>query len=50
VGYRHVRQPDQGRLLVKKADKFAEPGSDPERDEPESVKSGRDIEQVADDK
>jgi DNA ligase D-like protein (predicted 3'-phosphoesterase) len=37
-------------LLVKKADKFAEPGSDPERDEPESVKSGKDIEQVADEK
>jgi DNA ligase D-like protein (predicted 3'-phosphoesterase) len=39
-----------GWLLVKKADKFAEPGSDPERDEPESVKSGEDIEQVADEK
>jgi DNA ligase D-like protein (predicted 3'-phosphoesterase) len=37
-------------LLVKKADKFAEPGSDPELDEPESVKSGKDIEQVADEK
>ena len=37
-------------LLVKKADKLAEPGSDPERDEPESVKSGKDIGQVADDK
>jgi DNA ligase D-like protein (predicted 3'-phosphoesterase) len=41
---------DAGWLLVKKADKFAEPGSDPERDEPESVKSGKDIEQVADEK
>jgi DNA ligase D-like protein (predicted 3'-phosphoesterase) len=41
---------DPGWLLVKKADKFAEPGSDPERDEPESVKSGKDIEQVADEK
>jgi DNA ligase D-like protein (predicted 3'-phosphoesterase) len=37
-------------LLVKNADKFAEPGSDPERDEPESVQSGKDIEQVADEK
>ena len=37
-------------LLVKKADTFAEPGSNPERDEPESVKSGKDIEQVADEK
>ena len=37
-------------LLVKKADRLAEPGSDPERDEPESVQSGKDIEQVADDK
>jgi DNA ligase D-like protein (predicted 3'-phosphoesterase) len=41
---------DPGWILVKKADKFAEPGSDPERDEPESVKSGKDIDQVADDK
>jgi DNA ligase D-like protein (predicted 3'-phosphoesterase) len=41
---------DPGWLLVKMADKFAEPGSDPERDEPESVKSGKDIEQVADEK
>jgi DNA ligase D-like protein (predicted 3'-phosphoesterase) len=41
---------DPGWLLVKKADEFAEPGSDPERDEPESVKSGKDIEQVADEK
>lgn len=37
-------------LLVKKADTFAEPGSDPERDEPESVKSGKDIDQVTDEK
>jgi DNA ligase D-like protein (predicted 3'-phosphoesterase) len=37
-------------LLVKKADTFAEPGSDPEQDEPESVTSGKDIEQVADEK
>jgi DNA ligase D-like protein (predicted 3'-phosphoesterase) len=37
-------------LLVKKADKFAKPGSDPERDEPESVKSGKDIGQVAEEK
>jgi hypothetical protein len=37
-------------LLVKKADRFAEPGSDPEPDEPESVKSGKDIGQVADEK
>ena len=41
---------DPGWIQVKKADKFAEPGSDPERDEPESVKSGKDIDQVADDK
>jgi DNA ligase D-like protein (predicted 3'-phosphoesterase) len=41
---------DPGWLLVKKADSFAEPGSDPEQDEPESVKSGKDIEQVADEK
>jgi DNA ligase D-like protein (predicted 3'-phosphoesterase) len=39
---------DAGWLLVKRSDKFAEPGSDAERDEPESVKSGKDIEQVAD--
>jgi hypothetical protein len=37
---------DPAWLLVKKADKFAEPGSDPERDEPESVKSGKDIDQL----
>jgi DNA ligase D-like protein (predicted 3'-phosphoesterase) len=37
-------------LLVKKADKFAKPGSDPEREEPESVKSGKDIGQVAEEK
>jgi DNA ligase D-like protein (predicted 3'-phosphoesterase) len=41
---------DPGWLLVKKADRFAEPGSDPERDEPDSVRSGKDIEQVADEK
>jgi phage gp29-like protein len=41
---------DPGWILVKKADRFAQRGSDPERDEPESVKSGRDIEQVADEK
>jgi DNA ligase D-like protein (predicted 3'-phosphoesterase) len=46
--WRDEREP--GWLLVKKADKFAEPGSDPERDEPGSVKSGKDIEQVADEK
>jgi hypothetical protein len=46
--WRDEREP--GWLLVKKADKFAEPGSDPERDEPGSVRSGKDIEQVADEK
>ena len=45
---RSGREP--GWLLVKKADKFAKPGSDPERDEPESVQSGKDIGQVAEDK
>jgi DNA ligase D-like protein (predicted 3'-phosphoesterase) len=44
------RRREPGWLLVKKADKFAKPGSDPERDEPESVKSGKDIGQVAEDK
>ncbi len=39
------RQP--GWLLVKESDKFADPGGDPERERPESVKSGKDIEQVA---
>jgi len=39
-----------GWLLVKKDDKFAKPGSDPEQDEPESVQSGKDIGQAAEDK
>ncbi len=39
------RQP--GWLLVKKADSCADPTSDPERDRPESVRSGQDIGQVA---
>jgi DNA ligase D-like protein (predicted 3'-phosphoesterase) len=30
-------------LLVKKADRFADRGADPEREHPESVKSGKDI-------
>jgi len=48
AAWRDEREP--GWLLVKKADKFAEPGRDPERDEPESAQSGKDIEQVADEK
>jgi DNA ligase D-like protein (predicted 3'-phosphoesterase) len=39
------RQP--GWLLVKKADEFADRGSDPEHDLPKSVKTGKDIDQVA---
>jgi hypothetical protein len=42
---RNGRQP--GWILVKKADEFAERGRDPEQEMPKSVKSGRDIEQVA---
>ncbi len=45
---RSGRQP--GWILVKKADEFAEPGRDPEHDLPKSVKSGKNIEQVADEK
>jgi DNA ligase D-like protein (predicted 3'-phosphoesterase) len=41
---RSGRQP--GWLLVKKADTFADPAADPERDWPESVKSGKDIGQM----
>ncbi len=41
---RDERQPAW--LLVKKTDKFADPAADPERDQPESVKSGKDIEQL----
>jgi hypothetical protein len=37
-------------LLVKKADKYADTGGDPERERPESVKSGKDIDQVAEKK
>jgi DNA ligase D-like protein (predicted 3'-phosphoesterase) len=33
-------------LLVKSADTFADRSADPERDQPESVKSGKDIEQL----
>ena len=42
------RQP--GWLLVKESDEFADPGGDPERERPESVKSGKDIDQVAEKK
>jgi DNA ligase D-like protein (predicted 3'-phosphoesterase) len=40
---------DPGWLLVKKDDKFASARADPERDEPESVRSGQDIGQLGED-
>jgi DNA ligase D-like protein (predicted 3'-phosphoesterase) len=42
--FRGGRQPAW--LLVKSDDKFADRGADPERDDPESVKSGKDIGQL----
>ncbi len=42
---RSGREP--GWLLVKKADKYADTGAHPEQDLPKSVKSGKDIDQVA---